>query len=92
MCELEGGVKKHRGKCRMKVCKSKDGGLNDALKLARRVRSRTMGSSEVPRSSSVGAAGDQGHGDAQQPIARAAQAKIFAPAAPATSQFLRGPR
>ena len=63
-----------------KVCKSKDGGLNDALKLARRVRSRTMGSSEVPRSSSVGAAGDQGHGDAQQPIAHAAQAKLFAPA------------
>ena len=34
----EGGVKKHRGKCRKSaIHDSEDGGLNDALKLARRV-------------------------------------------------------
>ena len=72
-----------------KVCKSKDGGLNDALKLARRVPGRERWGRRKCRARAQWELGDHGHGESathstQQPIARAAQAKIFAPAAPAS--------
>ena len=45
---MEGGVKKHRGKCRIqKVCNSEDSGLNDVLKLARRVENDGVVASAV---------------------------------------------
>ena len=65
-----------------KVCKSKDGGLNDALKLARRVEyDGVVASAALELSGSWATTGTATHSSR---FARAAQAKIFAPAAPSS--------